>query len=1405
MEIFISWIQLFRNQSMIFCASPIEAFILLLLDKNYEIASIYLLKSMPRYLLLVSLLSFTIICFTSLACLLINTELYPGSKPYYENFGTSLWTMLMMLNGSDWPTPMIPLYDKTRSFMLFFVIYIIISNWGVLNLVLTFVYLRFLEQRNTISSAKQTVKNSNLNNAYDLLENQCNSKDNISYEVICNILDIIYNDYVNIISKPTYEERMELVKSLDVNKLNHICRQDFLRIDEICLISTLNKFRTNSVGRNTSVVSQNNKINIYTATIIKLIDTFQFDLFIDTCICILGLTFVCFLSPPNEVILFFFILCLIEMISKITVTGVRHYWYSYKHFINGTITVFLIFAFLFIDSSNETSNNYNTSPTIRATAILRVTLYIKNLFFIPIPEITMYRRRIQSAIKNILNYSGDFVMLACIMLIFMYIFASIGCQIFGGIIRKDGHNSELIESSLYGENNYWPLNFNDMPSGMVTMFVLLSVNNMHVTTSGFTAVLGKSAEIFFALWYIFGCLFLLNNIIAFVIGQFLYYISDNTKTVHESENTSENLQKVENEEDPKDSSSSLSLALISGTNNSINDDRLYKSKSIFSRILVYFSSKKAVTIREESIVDSRLSRNSEAEIKLRDKLIKDHVDGKILPHETAAIFIQFAREGIYRSLYPSTRQSLEYLKRRNKLTVVFRIVSWLLLIERIFVRPVWTYSSRDWKVTSIFPQFEMSYLTITGDAVIQIILLCVILYGLVIEYFYSIEAIYWKRDIDSVDEHGSSHTHQSISAIILKVLLGMCIFQIILQFISVGIAQTNMDKVSLVYTTWISSAFSIIYIFWFDRKLYKKLKVLVQVIPYTIILLAVLICLIMVFAAYGPYIFFLNQEDDDYGTNGYYYPTDDSTDPNSYFDTYAESLWSIFVAITSSSYPNQIMPGYRAHREFFFYFFVFIAVGSFGFLNFILVYVLVGFNDAIKKMEYDKSQARKVLLYHAFNSLDREKNGFINKEQIFSLFDELFSNYSDFIKDGVPSESKREILYEIMDIDNDNNISLLDFEFILAVMKLKLKSKAPKTFVQLYFPSLLQSQTFITFCEIVKSWTFVLIYDIIVAIVIIAELSSVKNVYNRTDKSIAFWTFLLVLLLLEFVFKLFVYGWKAYIIQTRNRIDFVCTFLFFVAVIAAESTYNYKKSVDFDVYTAPIHCLEIIRILILPRNLLHIINKNGPRNYGKMLRRILRETYTMAVIFYCSLYLFSTIGMLIYGGKICKHQDSDHYCKYGELRDSSYGVSNFYSLNFNDYLSSIITLFICLHVSDFDVITTGFSSVTSKGTARLFFATFYCFGVLILLNILKSIFLRGFSNKLYNMNKNNNTSNDEDEQQANDLLNTRFTCSMSTSTGKQYYLTSEYVKSINATSFELLSDRIKYLSNKSGGKISNKL
>lgn len=104
----------------------------------------------------------------------------------------------------------------------------------------------------------------------------------------------------------------------------------------------------------------------------------------------------------------------------------------------------------------------------------------------------------------------------------MYI---LGNSLLGGVISKSGTNGEYIDASSYGKSGYWPLNFNDMPGGMATLFILLSVNNMHITTSGFVAVIGKKAELFFAIWYIVGVLFLLNVLTSFVLNQFTAYLA----------------------------------------------------------------------------------------------------------------------------------------------------------------------------------------------------------------------------------------------------------------------------------------------------------------------------------------------------------------------------------------------------------------------------------------------------------------------------------------------------------------------------------------------------------------------------------------------------------------------------------------------------------------------------------------------------------------------------------------------------------------------------------------------------------------------------------------------------------------------------------------------------------------
>jgi hypothetical protein len=75
--------------------------------------------------------------------------------------------------------------------------------------------------------------------------------------------------------------------------------------------------------------------------------------------------------------------------------------------------------------------------------------------------------------------------------------------------------------------------------------------------------------------------------------------------------------------------------------------------------------------------------------------------------------------------------------------------------------------------------------------------------------------------------------------------------------------------------------------------------------------------------------------------------------------------------------------------------------------------------------------------------------------------------------------------------------------------------------------------------------------------------------------------------------------------------------------------------------------------------------------------------------------------------------------------NSQFVLNDFWAINFNDMMSSISTLFICLHVSDFDIVTSGYTSSTTN-YSRIFFAAWYVIGVLFMLNVLKSFFLGEF-------------------------------------------------------------------------------
>ena len=97
------------------------------------------------------------------------------------------------------------------------------------------------------------------------------------------------------------------------------------------------------------------------------------------------------------------------------------------------------------------------------------------------------------------------------------------------------------------------------------------------------------------------------------------------------------------------------------------------------------------------------------------------------------------------------------------------------------------------------------------------------------------------------------------------------------------------------------------------------------------------------------------------------------------------------------------------------------------------------------------------------------------------------------------------------------------------------------------------------------------------------------------------------------------------------------------------------------------------------------------------------------------MYVFS----FTFGGLI-RLDESDP--NYDSMMNSFYGQNQFWKINFNDFTGAFITLFCLIHISDFDVIASGFVSVTNS-YARIYFALWYLIGVVLILNVIKSFFL----------------------------------------------------------------------------------
>jgi hypothetical protein len=280
---------------------------------------------------------------------------------------------------------------------------------------------------------------------------------------------------------------------------------------------------------------------------LKHADTKWFDAIVDIILAMCSVL-VLFYGAAVEVLYFMLVVMLLEFILRYLSKGQRRFADSYRNLIDTALTI--VFFILLLIELLQVHELDPSNRSIRGLILFRLTLIARNLTLFPF--IDKRRKKFRIALKYCGQGAEDIMYLLLIMFCLAVAFCEFGVLIFGGAIQKNGSRGEDIAKSAYGEKDYYTLNFNDFASGLGTLFTALHVNNVHITSSGFEAVMAAyRPRVFFASWHCIAVLLLLNVIPAFLLNNFWkYYIDARSEMKAEGQDEESNHKTAAKDEHP---------------------------------------------------------------------------------------------------------------------------------------------------------------------------------------------------------------------------------------------------------------------------------------------------------------------------------------------------------------------------------------------------------------------------------------------------------------------------------------------------------------------------------------------------------------------------------------------------------------------------------------------------------------------------------------------------------------------------------------------------------------------------------------------------------------------------------------------------------------------------------------
>uniref|UniRef100_X2AIS5 Ion transport domain-containing protein n=1 Tax=Capitella teleta TaxID=283909 RepID=X2AIS5_CAPTE len=420
------------------------------------------------YVLLLFIASIAIFALLALKLMLKRNLHYPDGREYFTDYFEAFWDLYVLVTTANNPDVMMPAYDESKWFALFFTLYTIINLYVFMNVVLAVIYNNYKNHLKNEVKSNVYMKRRFLSKAFNLIKEWSDGQYVVSEKRWTQLMDLVHPNMA-----PEYIELLLCV--LDDQGIRAIRKKEFLRLGDLLNVEL------KEVSLDESNVFDHAFPTVYKSKFSKLlcqiIKTKYFQWSFDVLILVNAF---CIGFNINDAEWFFLAAFTVEILLTLYAHGPAKYFTRFWN----------LFDFLIITSSllvtliDSVVGNLDTrTRSLDILMVLRILRLVRLMG--SFPRFRIILTTIVSIGPSIATYGGIIFVSANtrLVMVIYYIYAIIGMEIFQGTIKFYGYEN-LTQAEMFCGNpklrgtefyikRYCNNNFNDIFHAMVLLFELM--------------------------------------------------------------------------------------------------------------------------------------------------------------------------------------------------------------------------------------------------------------------------------------------------------------------------------------------------------------------------------------------------------------------------------------------------------------------------------------------------------------------------------------------------------------------------------------------------------------------------------------------------------------------------------------------------------------------------------------------------------------------------------------------------------------------------------------------------------------------------------------------------------------------------------------------------------------------